>query len=70
MWFIEFLQKSLEGRGFYPYALAIFAWTYTFVLLVVAIYQFFLYVFRIKYNNPEFNNFLNKNTDKKEQENE
>ncbi|SMC26434.1 hypothetical protein SAMN02745134_02831 [Clostridium acidisoli DSM 12555] len=53
---IEFLIKSLKGRGFYPAFMVVFSWTYTIVLIVVLICQLFLYIFRVKYYNPEFNN--------------
>jgi|GEM_PF-2017321 hypothetical protein len=56
MWIIEFLKKSLEGRGFYPALMVVFSWTYTVVLVAVIICQVFLYIFGVKYYNPEFNN--------------
>lgn len=69
MWIIEFLKKSLEGRGFYAILMVVFSWTYTVVLVAVIICQVFLYIFKVKYYNPEFNNYK-KEMDKKKKENE
>lgn len=56
MYIIDFLIKSLNGRGFYAALMVVFSWTYTIVLIIVVICQLFLYIFRRKYYNPEFSN--------------
>ncbi|MFL0252680.1 hypothetical protein ACJDT4_19890 [Clostridium neuense] len=53
---VEFLKKSLEGRGVYPIFMTIFSWSYAAVLFVALICEFFLYIFKVKYRNPEFKN--------------
>ncbi|WP_035795347.1 hypothetical protein [Clostridium akagii] len=60
MWIIEFLQKFLEGRGFYPSLMVIFSWGYTILLVGVLICEIFLYIFKVKYYNPEFKKDVNK----------
>lgn len=56
MYIIDFLIKSLKGRGFYAALMVAFSWTYTSVLIVVVICELFLYIFRRKYYNTEFRN--------------
>jgi len=65
MWIIEFLKKSLEGRGFYATLMVVFSWTYTVVLVAVIICQFFLCIFGVRYYNPEFNKDVNEGVDEK-----
>ncbi len=64
MWIIEFLKKILEERGFYPALMIVFSWVCTVVLVVVLICQCFLYIFKVKYYNRDFNNDVNKKKDK------
>ncbi|KZL92496.1 hypothetical protein [Clostridium magnum] len=70
MWIIEFLKKSLEGRGFYPSLLVIISWTYTIVMVGVLICQIFLYIFRVKYCGYNFIKNADGEIGKKEGENE
>lgn len=51
---IKSLKKLLEGRGFYAIFMFIFSWTYTFALFIAFLCQLFLYIFKVKYHNPEF----------------
>lgn len=51
MHIIEFLKKSLEGRGFYPIALIIVSWSYLIILLAYLVYEIFLYIFKIRYED-------------------
>ncbi|MCD2348005.1 hypothetical protein [Clostridium guangxiense] len=53
MQIIDSLKKLLEGRGFYATFMFMFSWTYTLILFVVLLCQIFLYIFRVKYYNPE-----------------
>jgi len=70
MWIIEFLKKSLEGRGFYPILIVILSWTYTIVIVGVLICQIFLYIFRVRYYKHSFSKNVNEEIDKREEENE
>ena len=70
MWIIKFLEKSLEGRGFYPVLMVVFSWSYTVVLVGVLVCEIFLYILRVKYYNPEFNKNDTKATDDEKQEDE
>lgn len=56
MWIVKFLKKSLEGRGMYSIFMVIFSWTYAAVLLGVLLYEIFLYAFKVKYKNSDFEN--------------
>jgi len=70
MWIIKFLEKSLEGRGFYPILMVVFSWSYTVVLVGVLICEIFLYIFRVKYYNSQFHKNDVKETDEKKQDDE
>lgn len=70
MWIIEFLKKSLEGRGFYPSLLVILSWSYTIVIVGVLICQVFLYIFRVKYHDHKFIKSVDDEIDENKEENE
>lgn len=70
MWIIEFLKKSLEGRGFYPSLLVILSWSYTIVIVGVLICQIFLYIFRVKYREHKFIKSVDEEIDENKEENE
>ena len=70
MWIIKFLEKSLEGRGFYPSLMVVFSWSYTVVLVGVLICEIFLYIFRVKYYNQEFHKNDVQETDEEKQKEE
>lgn len=63
---LEFLKKSLEGRGTYPVFMVIFSWTIVFVLALAVIFQLLLYIFKVKYDNSEFEAAVNKEINEKE----
>jgi len=54
MFIIEYLKSILEGRGFFASFLVISGWTYTFIIIVVLLYNIFLYAIGKKYYNDEF----------------
>lgn len=56
MHIIEFLKKSLVGRGFYPIALIIVSWSYLIILLAYLVYEIFLYIFKIGYEDEGYEN--------------
>jgi hypothetical protein len=70
MWIIEFFENFSKGRGFFPILIIILSWTYTIVLFGVLIIQFLLYIFRIKYYNPEFNHSVTKKVHMEKQKDE
>lgn len=54
MFIIEYLKGILEGRGFFASFLVISGWIYAFILMVVLIYNTFLFMLGKKYYNDEF----------------
>lgn len=56
MQIIEFLKKSLEGRGFYPIFMVIYSWSNVVILLGILIYEIFLYIFKVKFRSEDFKN--------------
>lgn len=67
---VEFLKKSLEGRGFYPIMIIAFTWIYAAVILIFFICQLFLCIFHVKYSDDNFNKSVHEKADKEEHENE
>ncbi|MDF2880473.1 MAG: hypothetical protein K0R54_1030 [Clostridiaceae bacterium] len=67
---MEFLKKSLEGRGFYPIMVIALTWTYTAVILIFFICQLFLCIFHVKCSDDNFNKSVNEKADQGEHENE
>lgn len=70
MQILGFIKKHLEGRGFFASLMAISTWSYMAILTAALIYQLFLYIFKVKYYNPEINksNSKERNNDKNEDE--
>lgn len=62
---LEVLKKSLEGRGVYPIFMFLFSWANVLALMLVLIFQLLLYIFKVKYNNTEFETAVNKELNKK-----
>lgn len=56
MQIVEFLKKSLEGRGFYPIFMVIYSWSNAAILLGILIYEIFLYIFKVKLKSKDFKN--------------
>jgi hypothetical protein len=67
---IEFLKKSLEGRGFFPIMLIALTWTYAAVILIFFICQLFLYVLHVKCLDENFNKSVAGEDRKRGHENE
>lgn len=56
MQIMEFLKKSLEGRGFYPIFMVIYSWSSVVILFVILIYEIFLYIFKVKFRSRDLKN--------------
>lgn len=54
MQIIEFLKKSLEGRGFYPIFMVIYSWSNVVILFGILIYEIFLYIFKVRFRSENF----------------
>ena len=54
MFIVEYLNAVLEGRGFFASFLVISGWIYTFIIILVIIYNTFLYIIGKKYYDEEF----------------
>lgn len=65
MQILELLKKFLEGRGVYPIFMFLFSWANVLALMLVLIFQLLLYIFKVKYNNTEFETAVNKELNKK-----
>jgi len=64
MQIIEFLKKSLEGRGLYPIFMVIYSWSSAIILLGIFIYEIFLYIFKVRIPSKDFKNRID-NKEKK-----
>lgn len=54
MQIIEFLKKSLEGRGIYPIFMVIYSWSMVVILFGILIYEILLYIFKVKIPHGNF----------------
>lgn len=54
MQIIEFLKKSLEGRGLYPIFMVIYSWSSAIILLGIFICEIFLYIFKVRIPSKDF----------------
>ncbi|URZ04566.1 hypothetical protein CLAUR_046550 (plasmid) [Clostridium felsineum] len=71
MWFtfihlIKIFKAFIKGRGFYPTLMVIVTWSFSIILFLVLIYEIFLYLFKVKYDNPEFKKASKKLNTKKD----
>lgn len=64
MFVVEFFKGILNGRGVFPSFLVISSWSFTLLLLVLILYNFLLYMFRVRYRNKRFTNGLVKKNKK------
>ncbi|AAK76767.1 hypothetical protein BJV85_003863 [Clostridium acetobutylicum] len=62
-------KTLVKGRGFYPILMVITTWTYSLILFLVFIWELVLYIFKVKYDNPEFKEIVKKNSDKNKKQN-
>lgn len=61
MRFVQFLQDQFEGRGIFPTVFSMVSWIYLVIILLFTVCQFLLYIFKIKCNDKNFLDKIEKN---------